>query len=209
MQEGQTIRYMFKHSLEGIEQLKAKRILIILMVVLAGTNLSAFGAEPPALFPTRGHVLMIRHAVAPGSGDPVNFRIGDCSTQRNLSDQGRVQAGQIGDWLLARDIPVAGVYSSQWCRCLETAERMNLAPVKELAALNSFYERPQDREPNMNALRAFLNRQPVDGNLIILVTHYVNIAALTGIGVSSGEGILLKLNGNGKLAVVQRLDFGL
>ena len=189
--------------------MQIKNILFIVMVVLAGTNVSAFGDEPPSLFPNRGHVLMIRHALAPGSGDPQNFKIGDCTTQRNLSGQGRVQAGQIGDWLRARDIQVAGVYSSQWCRCLETAERMNLAPVKELAALNSFYERPQDREPNTNALRAFLNRQPVDGNLIILVTHYVNIAAVTGIGVSSGEGLLLKLKGNGELAVVQRLDFDL
>ena len=69
-----------------------------------------------------GHVLMIRHALAPGTGDPTNFRIGDCSTQRNLDDRGREQARTIGNWLRSKGLTSARVYSSQWCRCLETAQ---------------------------------------------------------------------------------------
>ena len=83
-----------------------------------------------------GHILMIRHALAPGTGDPANFQIGDCSTQRNLDDRGRDQARAIGDWLRSKGITSARIYSSQWCRCLETAKLLKLGPVAELPALN-------------------------------------------------------------------------
>jgi len=151
---------------------------------------------------------MIRHALAPGSGDPDNFRVGDCTTQRNLNERGRNQARRIGAWLRAGGIQAARVYSSQWCRCLETATLMAVGPVTELPTLNSFFERPQDREPNLSALRAFLARQPADGRLLVLVTHYVTIAGVTGAAVSSGEGVLLKFTAGGQLSVVRRLDFG-
>jgi phosphohistidine phosphatase SixA len=154
-----------------------------------------------------GHILMIRHALAPGTGDPANFKIGDCTTQRNLDARGRAQADAIGGWLRAKGISSARVYSSQWCRCLETAERLELGPVTELPALNSFYERPQDREPNLTVLRAFIARQPTDGPLIILVTHFVTIAAVAGEGVASGESVLVELNEDAPFAVVGRLNF--
>ena len=156
---------------------------------------------------TGGHVLMIRHAYAPGTGDPDNFRIGDCTTQRNLNDQGRAQARQIGQWLRMRGIESARVYSSQWCRCMETAKLMGLGPVAELPALNSFFERPQDRQPNLTDLRAFLSKQPENGALIVLVTHFVTISAIAGQGVSSGEGVALRLTGDGTVEVVGRLGF--
>lgn len=154
-----------------------------------------------------GHVLMIRHALAPGTGDPANLKIGDCSTQRNLDGRGRAQARAIGNWLRARGIKSANIYSSQWCRCLETAELLELGPVTELPALNSFFERTQEREPNLTALRKFLTRQPPDGKLIILVTHFVTISAITGEGVSSGEGVLLELDDDTPYRVVGRLNF--
>jgi len=84
-----------------------------------------------------GTVLLIRHALAPGIGDPDGFRLDGCATQRSLSDEGRRQARAIGDWLQARGIGQARVYSSQWCRCLETAALLDLGPVTELPALNS------------------------------------------------------------------------
>ena len=120
-----------------------------------------------------GEVLLIRHAAAPGTGDPEGFRLGDCTTQRNLSDTGRKQARAIGDWLRDQGIERARVYSSQWCRCLETAELLDLGPVVELPGLNSFYERPQDREPNLAAIRDFLKARPPREGLLILVTHQV------------------------------------
>jgi phosphohistidine phosphatase SixA len=155
-----------------------------------------------------GHILMIRHALAPGNGDPPNFKIGDCATQRNLDDTGRDQARRIGEWLRSSGVTSARVYSSQWCRCLETARLLNLGPVQELAALNSFYERTQDRGPNLKALNDFISQQPVTGELIILVTHFVTIAGIAGTGVSSGEGVLLTLHDEAPYTVVGRLDFG-
>jgi phosphohistidine phosphatase SixA len=150
---------------------------------------------------------MIRHALAPGSGDPPHFKIGDCETQRNLDDSGRNQARGIGAWLRSKGVNSARVYSSQWCRCLETATLIDLGPVRELPALNSFYERVQDRQPNIAALNDFIANQPVNGELIILVTHFVTIAAMTGGGVSSGEGILLELNEKGAYRVIGNITF--
>ena len=155
-----------------------------------------------------GRILMIRHAIAPGGGDPDDFEIDDCSTQRNLSENGRRQAEQIGQWLRHQGLSEARLYSSQWCRCLETARLLNLGEVIELPALNSFFDRPQDREPNLRALRAFISEQPADGELIIMVTHYVTIAAISGEGVSSGTGVVLQLTGDGEYSVSGRLGFG-
>ena len=103
---------------------------------------------------------MIRHANAPGSGDPANFKIGDCATQRNLDERGRAQARAIGDVLRHHEIGKVRLYSSQWCRCLETARLMNLGAVQPLPALNSFFNRSEDREPRIAALKAFLAEQP-------------------------------------------------
>jgi phosphohistidine phosphatase SixA len=156
---------------------------------------------------TGGHILMIRHALAPGTGDPANFRIGDCATQRNLDERGRNQARNIGDWLRTKGIGSARVYSSQWCRCLETARLLEMGSVTELPALNSFYELRQNREPNLTALRKFIAEQPADGDLIILVTHFVTISAIADEAVSSGEGVLLKLNEDAPYEIVGRINF--
>lgn len=186
--------------------------IIVLLVILAGgclPNLSSGASEsldPVHALKSGGGVLMIRHANAPGSGDPANFKIGDCETQRNLDERGRAQARAIGVFLRHHEIVKVRVYSSQWCRCLETARLMNLGTVQQLPALNSFFSRPADREARIVALKAFLAEQPRDGRPIILITHYVTIAAMTGEGVSAGEGMVLQLK-NGSPKVVGRLDF--
>jgi phosphohistidine phosphatase SixA len=153
-------------------------------------------------------VLLIRHAAAPGTGDPEGFRLGDCATQRNLSDGGREQARAIGDWLREHGIERAHVYSSQWCRCLETAEMLDLGPVVELPGLNSFYERPQDRKPNLAAIRDFLKARPPRGELLVLVTHQVTISALTGEHTASGHGVLATPGKGGALRTLGRIGFG-
>ena len=178
------------------------------LTALAMASVDSDHAEMIETMKSGGHILMIRHALAPGTGDPANFRIGDCSTQRNLDDRGRNQARAIGDWLRSNGITAARVYSSQWCRCLETAELLEMGPVAELSELNSFYELTQDREPNLEALRKFIAEQPSDGVLIILVTHLVTISAIANEGVSSGEGVLLKLNRDAPYEIVGRLNFG-
>ena len=154
-----------------------------------------------------GHVLMMRHAYAPGFGDPPGFTLDECSTQRNLDAGGRAQATAIGDWLRRQGVREAQVYSSQWCRNLETARLLNLGPVTPLPALNSFFEREQDRVGILVALNAFLARQPADGPLLILVTHFVNIEAIAGSGVGSGEAVLLELKAGASPRVIGRVDF--
>jgi phosphohistidine phosphatase SixA len=177
------------------------------LIILSALNSSADNNEIIDRLKAGGHILMVRHALAPGSGDPDNFEIGDCSTQRNLNETGRAQARSIGNWLRHKGVASARVYSSQWCRCLETAKLMHLGSVYELPALNSFYERIQDRKPNISALKDFISRQPVNGELIIFVTHYVTIGAMTGESVSSGMGVLLELKEDAPYRVVGKLTF--
>ena len=183
--------------------------LIILAgsIILSASNCSAENNEMIARLSAGGHILMVRHAFAPGNGDPDHFTIGDCSTQRNLDETGRAQARSIGNWLRHNGLESARVYSSQWCRCLETAKLMHLGPVNQLPALNSFYDRIQDREPNIETLKDFISRQPTDGELIVFVTHFVTIAAMTGESVSSGMGVLLELKEDAPYRVVGKLTF--
>jgi len=143
-----------------------------------------------------GHFGLLRHAIAPGTGDPTHFTLRDCKTQRNLSSDGRTQATKIGGRFHANGIDAARVYSSQWCRCLDTARLLSLGEVNELAALNSFYQREERRVPQTEALTQWLAKQTFDETLI-LVTHRVNISALTGVYPGSGE-----------LVIVQRLQDG-
>lgn len=151
-----------------------------------------------------GHFAIMRHATAPGYGDPENFQIGDCSTQRNLSDQGREEAKAVGLDAKAGTINEARVYSSQWCRCLETARALDLGPVQELPALNSFFQRRENKAGNMKALRAFIADAAIreSHKPIILVTHQVTISALTGKGTSQGETIIFRHIGDGEVEVV-------
>jgi len=154
-----------------------------------------------------GRVLMVRHALAPGTGDPDIFRIDDCSTQRNLDASGRKQALAMGEWLRSQGVERARVFSSQWCRCKDTAELLKLGPVTELPALNSFYQRWEEKEANIQALSRFLSEQPVDETLIVLVTHHVTITALTGVYPPSGTGVVLILDGEGGFTIGPMVQF--
>lgn len=165
------------------------------LAFIAGPALAA-GPLPFGELSKPGRVLLLRHALAPGTGDPAGFRLRDCSTQRNLDASGRSQAVKLGERLARAGISRARVYSSQWCRCLDTARLLDLGPVTELAALNSFFERPQERDANIAALRAFLAKLPADGPPVVLVTHQVTISALTGVFAASGGGVLLQLDGS-------------
>ena len=182
-------------------------VFILLLMPIPG-QLLASDELLVARMQAGGAVLMIRHAEAPGTGDPADFQLDDCRTQRNLSADGRQQAKAIGNWLRANGIEHARVFSSQWCRCLDTARLMDIGEVRPLAPLNSFFQRPQDREPNIAALRAFLAEQPPEGELLVLVTHQVTISALTGEFTSSGHGKLLELDKGGKFSFVGNLSFG-
>ena len=136
-----------------------------------------------------GTVLFVRHALAPGNGDPAIFRIDDCSTQRNLDDRGRDQARRLGRDLRASNIRFARVYSSQWCRCLESATIMDMGAVTALPGLNSFYQGIVPRGPTLAALTDVLESLPDDGGLTLMVTHFVTISAITGFAIGSGEAV--------------------
>ena len=140
---------------------------------------------------TTGTVIMIRHALAPGFGDPTNFRVDDCSTQRNLDDRGRQQSQAIGQEFRQLNYSARTVYSSPWCRCLDTARLMQIGPVKAFPGLGSFFEGHVDRAQSLNALSEKLS-SIADEQMqrVVMGTHQVVSSAITGLGTSSGEAIL-------------------
>ncbi len=150
-----------------------------------------------------GHVAVMRHAEAPGTDDPPGFLLEDCATQRNLSEAGREQARAMGARFRKHGIRNLPVYSSQWCRCLDTARLLGLGEVKPQPGLNSFFRDPGRKERQTAEARALilgLRRGPS----LVLVTHQVNIAALTGASTRSGEIVVLRSDGE-DLAVVGRI----
>jgi len=143
---------------------------------------------------TPGAVAIMRHALAPGTGDPAGFTLGDCSTQRNLDARGRAQAERLGDALRARGLRFDAVLSSQWCRSMDTARLLGLGPVTETPALNSFFQNRGDRDAQTEALDALLRET---GGRLMLVTHFVNIRALTGESAGSGEVLVIRATPDG------------
>jgi phosphohistidine phosphatase SixA len=149
------------------------------------------------------HVIM-RHALAPGTGDPTGFQVDECATQRNLDDQGRAQARAIGAALQQTGVAFDRVLSSQWCRCLETAELLDLGEVEPLPALNSFFEDRSTADAQTDELEQFLAELPA-GQRVMLVTHQVNITALTGRAVGSGEFFLIESTPGGGVRVLEEV----
>ena len=152
---------------------------------------------------TAGSIVLLRHAEAPGTGDPPGFRVGDCTTQRNLSAAGRAQSVRIGEAFRARGISVGKVLSSQWCRCVDTAELAFPGRVEREPAFNSFFENRSSEQAQTASARAILSAWTGPGVLVVS-THQVNITALTGAVPSSGEAIVVR-PARGKLDVVGRI----
>jgi phosphohistidine phosphatase SixA len=148
-----------------------------------------------------GLVVMIRHATAPGVGDPPGFRLGDCATQRNLSDEGRAEARRIGEAFRRERVPIAEVRSSEWCRCRETAA-LAFGSYAGWPSINSFFGDRTDEPERTAAVRAV---RPPPGRNIVLVTHQVNITAASGVYPASGEIVVLQPGGADRLEVVGRL----
>jgi broad specificity phosphatase PhoE len=129
----------------------------------------------------------------------------DCATQRNLDERGRMQARRLGERLREAGIQRVRVLSSQWCRCLETARLLDVGPVEELPALNSFFDQPEARAPRITALRVVLRELRRDQPVVVLVTHQLTITALTGSFPAAGEGLVLKLTDDGGFERVAEL----
>ena len=151
----------------------------------------------------KGYVLLLRHTIAPGVGDPENFKLNDCSTQRNLSQLGRDDAKAVGDWLKRRDIKISRVESSRWCRAKQTAQLLGIGKVRLNSNLDSLFE---SADPAKAIQTVRVKKQIVDwrnkSGLLVLVGHFVNIGAVAGVGVGSGEGVLVKADSKGKIVVV-------
>jgi phosphohistidine phosphatase SixA len=151
----------------------------------------------------KGYVLLMRHALAPGVGDPDNFRLGDCSTQRNLSKRGREDAAEIGQWLKRREIKIFRVESSRWCRARESAELLNTGRVRLNKNLDSLFRDPDplNNPQTANIRKRIISHRNTRG-LLIFVGHFTNISTLTGVSLDSGEGVLVRANTAGKIQVV-------
>lgn len=135
-------------------------------------------------------IAIMRHALAPGTGDPSGFSLYDCATQRNLDARGQAQARKIGNAIRVRGIVFDLVLTSQWCRTRETAELLDLGPVTDAPALNSFFGDYESRTPQTRDTLALIDA--AKGRLM-LVTHQVNISALTGGGARSGEVVVFRM----------------
>ena len=142
-------------------------------------------------------IILIRHSIAPGSGDPPGFQIKDCKTQRNLSKEGITQSKKIGQLFKKNQIKIDQVLSSQWCRCKDTA-RYAFKNYKEFSALNSTFQPPHDKnaKKQIKELRDFIQKWIGNDSNLVLVTHYVIITAITDVAPRSGEIVIIDKNYN-------------
>ena len=194
---------------------------LMLQLAVAGGVPSLVGAQAQplaspvpnveAMLRAGGCAVMLRHAqTEPGVGDPPNFRLGQCSTQRNLTDAGREQAALIGRWFSSRALKPSSLWSSPWCRCKDTAAA--LGPYQVLAALASTFEGKSDAAAQTAVLRKRLATiKPLQFEM--WVTHQVNITALSGEGAAMGEAVVLKAgsssgaSGSGMPVVLAKVIF--
>lgn len=168
---------------------------LLTMAAVSGTWLSpaAFAqtaADVPELLRKGGCALMLRHAqTEPGIGDPPGYRLDQCNTQRNLSNEGREQAKQIGQWFEFRGLKPQSVHASAWCRCKDTAE-LAFGQYALLGALGSTFDNRNQQDSQTQKLRTRLKNIP-NGQFEVWVTHQVNITALTGEVPAMGEAMLV------------------
>ena len=177
-------------------------ILYILLSAFFSTNI--FADEKIVLeLQKGGNIIFIRHALAPGNGDPENFDIKDCSTQRNLNEKGIKQSKKIGVFFKKNNIPIHQVLSSEWCRCKDTA-KYAFNNYITFDALNSFYDEKffKNKEKQIKDLKNYINKWEGNKNLI-LVTHYVVILEILDIGVNSSELVITDKN----LKIIETMKF--
>lgn len=153
-----------------------------------------------------GVVVLMRHALAPGGGDPPGFMLGKCSTQRNLSVDGRSQARSIGREFREQRVPIAAVLSSRWCRAVDTAKLLGLGTARSNSALDSVFTASQqiaDRKKRQTE-RIIRNHRGEPG-VLVLVGHQANIIDLTGIAPNSGGAVIVRADKNGNIKVLGQI----
>jgi len=167
--------------------MKFFKILILIFISLTTSIKADLNKKLIEKLDEGGKIIFIRHAYAPGGGDPNNFNLSDCSTQRNLSKEGREQAKLIGKFFKENHIKIDRVLSSEWCRCKETA-KIAFKDFSTSNFLNSFYDPLYQKNKNkqIKELNNYIETLKTNGNLI-LVTHYVLISEVLNYNSSSGE----------------------
>jgi phosphohistidine phosphatase SixA len=157
-----------------------------------------------------GRVALIRHAEAPGgTGDPANFRLDDCATQRNLSERGKAEARELGERMRAHKIAIGKILASQWCRCRETATLMALGAVEDAATFNNAFALGDRRDALTEGARDLIANWQGPGTLVV-VTHGANILPLTGIHPAQAEIVVVEPDPSaaGKLKTLGRIAPG-
>jgi phosphohistidine phosphatase SixA len=180
-------------------------VWVALMMAMPGTSLAAGEAALWQALKDGKAFAILRHALAPGTGDPARFAVDDCATQRNLSEQGRAQARRIGELFRKNGISSGAVYSSQWCRCRDTAREMNIGTVQDLPALNSFFgamgRRTRQTDQLRDWLAAYKGMRP-----LVMISHQVNISALVNVATSSGEIVFARQEGDGTIVFLGAIE---
>lgn len=182
--------------------MRRRDLLLVIGVIAVAPRVPAQDAALWTALQAGGLAIVLRHAeTEPGVGDPPGYRLADCTTQRNLSDDGRRQAARIGAALAAGRASVAQVLSSQWCRCLDTA-RLAFPAVKAepFPALNSFFDDRSAGPAQTRQVQVRIAAITAPAN-IVLVTHHVNILALTGLAAGAGEAVLVRPAASGPRVV--------
>ena len=173
-----------------------KYIYIFLIFFVSLINSNQVNADDNLILSLKegGKIIFIRHALAPGNGDPENFNIYDCSTQRNLDQKGIQQAKKIGNFFKSNNISIENVYSSEWCRCKDTANYA-FSKFKTFDALNSFYDEKFqiNKDKQITDLKLYIKNWNGNKNLVF-ITHYVVISELLNRGAASGEIIISNKN---------------
>ena len=176
------------------------------MLALLGASPAGAGDTDSAALWRRlregGYVVLMRHAATlPGVGDPENFKLGACATQRNLSNSGREDARRIGAAFRERSVPVSQVLSSRWCRCVDTAQLAFGRVRPETMVDSMFNDDDAARQTKVGALRSYLSTHKEAGNLV-LVTHDINIRVLVGESLAQGEMVVALAQPDGSLKSV-------
>jgi phosphohistidine phosphatase SixA len=166
---------------------------LVIAFILVGRGADAADDTAPAWAALRGdgHVALIRHAPAPGpAGDPLDYKLDDCTTQRNLSEQGRAEARALGARFRMQQVKVGKIVSSQWCRCRQTAELMDIGPVEDAPTFNNAFVLNATRNELTAGARAMIGAWRGPGTLVV-VTHGENILLMLGLRPREGEVIVV------------------
>lgn len=181
--------------------------IAIVLAILTAIGPSARADEGTAWEALRvgGHIALMRHTSAPGGvGDPPGFKLDDCTTQRNLSDEGRAEAVAMGKRIKAEDVAFEKILSSPWCRCVDTARLMDLGPIEIEPTFGNIVVLSDQREELTAGAQTLIQAWDGQGNLLV-VTHGANIRALTGISPSSGEIVVTRLGAGDAIEPVGRI----